>query len=155
MFRHTASRLVRAAVSPHGAIQKWAGVIAPAGQVRPSSSLYPTDPDDPDDNASFCEMVTLYYDKAVKVLEPYLLKSIKDTRGVTAEGKKKKIDGILAMIKPTNRIMGVEFPIRRDNGEFITIKGWRAQHSDHMTPTKGGKSHSACSVLDAENQYKF
>ena len=36
------------------------------------------------------------------------------------------------------RLIGVTFPIKRDNGEFEIIRGWRAQHSDHMTPCKGG-----------------
>ena len=102
------------------------------------SSAAPTDPADPEDNASFFEMVELYYDKAANLLEPVLSKQA--SVGSSNPGEKtKKVKGILNMIKPCNRIISMSFPIRRDNGEFEMIEAYRAQHSDHKTPTKGGK----------------
>lgn len=95
---------------------------------------YPVDKSDPEDAASFFEMVELYYDKAASLLEPNLVKQMTGP----AEDREKRVRGILRMIKPCNRVMAVTFPIRRDNGEFEMIEGWRAQHSDHKTPTKGG-----------------
>ena len=96
---------------------------------------YPVDKSDPEDCASFFEMVELYYDKAAALLEPNLAK-----QGTgPMEDREKRVRGILKMIKPCNRVMAVTFPIRRDNGEFEMIEGWRAQHSDHNTPTKGGR----------------
>ncbi|KAK2174181.1 hypothetical protein NP493_819g01029 [Ridgeia piscesae] len=103
-------------------------------------SVSATDPNDPDDNASFFEMVSLFYEKAVKHLEPNLVKTIRGR--ISMEEKEKKVRGILSIIKPCNRVMAMTFPIKKDNGEFEMIQAWRAQHSDHLTPCKGGIRYS-------------
>jgi glutamate dehydrogenase (NAD(P)+) len=46
--------------------------------------------------------------------------------------------GLLEQIKTTGTVFHVAFPIRRDDGTVEVIHGWRAQHSGHMLPTKGG-----------------
>lgn len=106
------------------------------GQKLMSSATDPVDKSDPEDNASFFQMVELYYDKAASLLHPNLVKSAEGQ--ASDEEKTKKVKGILSMIKPCNRVMEFTFPIRRDNGEFEMIEAWRAQHSDHKMPTKGG-----------------
>ena len=45
---------------------------------------------------------------------------------------------LLKQIKTCNVVMAVSFPVRRDDGTLIVVDGWRAQHSHHKTPTKGG-----------------
>ena len=45
---------------------------------------------------------------------------------------------LLKQIKTCNAVMAVSFPVRRDDGTLIVVEGWRAQHSHHKTPTKGG-----------------
>ena len=45
---------------------------------------------------------------------------------------------LLRQIKICNAVMSVAFPVRRDNGTLEVIEGWRAQHSHHKLPTKGG-----------------
>ncbi len=46
--------------------------------------------------------------------------------------------GLLEQIKGCNSIYHVRFPLKRDDGTIEVIQGWRAQHSVHRLPTKGG-----------------
>ena len=93
-----------------------------------------------DDSLSFFQTVEKFYDRAVEIVEPSLVDSIKSR--ISKEEKQKRVRGILKIIKPCNRVLAVTFPIKRDNGEFEMIEGWRAQHSDHYTPCKGGEYDS-------------
>jgi glutamate dehydrogenase (NAD(P)+) len=45
---------------------------------------------------------------------------------------------LLNQIRECNAVYRITFPIRRDDGSIATITGWRAEHSHHKTPTKGG-----------------
>ncbi|MCX7870377.1 MAG: Glu/Leu/Phe/Val dehydrogenase [bacterium] len=45
---------------------------------------------------------------------------------------------LLEQIKVCNSVLSVSFPIKRDNGKIEVISGWRAEHSFHRLPTKGG-----------------
>jgi glutamate dehydrogenase (NAD(P)+) len=45
---------------------------------------------------------------------------------------------LLAQIRACNAVYFVSFPIRRDNGAIEVIQAWRAEHSQHKSPTKGG-----------------
>ena len=46
--------------------------------------------------------------------------------------------GLLAQIKACSSIYHMQFPLRRDDGSIEVIYGWRAEHSHHRNPTKGG-----------------
>jgi glutamate dehydrogenase (NAD(P)+) len=46
--------------------------------------------------------------------------------------------GLLAAIKACNSVYKMQFPLKRDDGTIEIINGWRAQHSVHRLPTKGG-----------------
>lgn len=46
--------------------------------------------------------------------------------------------GLLSQIKACNSIFRISFPLKRDDGTIEVIHGWRAQHSVHRLPTKGG-----------------
>lgn len=46
--------------------------------------------------------------------------------------------GLLAIIKACNSLLRVNFPLRRDDGTVEVIRGYRAQHSHHRLPVKGG-----------------
>ncbi|MCB0717672.1 MAG: Glu/Leu/Phe/Val dehydrogenase [Bacteroidetes bacterium] len=46
--------------------------------------------------------------------------------------------GLLTQIKMCNGVYAMEFPLQRDDGTIETIRAWRAEHSHHKLPTKGG-----------------
>jgi glutamate dehydrogenase (NAD(P)+) len=46
--------------------------------------------------------------------------------------------GLLEQIKVCNSVYHMAFPIERDNGSIAVIHAWRAEHSQHKLPTKGG-----------------
>ncbi len=49
---------------------------------------------------------------------------------------------LLAQIRDCNAVYRFSFPILRDDGTIETIHGWRAEHSQHKLPTKGGIRYS-------------
>ena len=52
--------------------------------------------------------------------------------------------GILDIVKPCNAVLSVNFPVRKDNGSVEVIRAYRAQHSHHRVPCKGGMYRLAC-----------
>ena len=46
--------------------------------------------------------------------------------------------GILEQIRAVNGVIHFTFPIKRDDGSIQVIHAWRAEHSHHRLPTKGG-----------------
>ncbi|HVS13230.1 MAG TPA: Glu/Leu/Phe/Val dehydrogenase [Thermoanaerobaculia bacterium] len=49
---------------------------------------------------------------------------------------------LLEQMKRVNAIYRISFPIRRDDGSIAVIDAWRAEHSYHRLPTKGGIRYS-------------
>jgi glutamate dehydrogenase (NAD(P)+) len=56
---------------------------------------------------------------------------------------------LLSQIWECNSVYRMSFPVRRDDGSLEVIRGWRAEHSHHRTPTKGGLRY-APDVSEAE-----
>lgn len=50
--------------------------------------------------------------------------------------------GLLAQIKSCNSIYKFNFPLRKDDGSYETLTGYRIQHSHHKLPVKGGIRYS-------------
>ena len=61
---------------------------------------------------------------------------------ISREKKVAKCHGILRLIEPCSHVLEVNFPLQRDNGTYEMITGYRAQHSHHRTPCKGGIRYS-------------
>uniref|UniRef100_A0A8R1U1L2 Glutamate dehydrogenase n=1 Tax=Onchocerca volvulus TaxID=6282 RepID=A0A8R1U1L2_ONCVO len=72
----------------------------------------------------FFKMVDYYFEKGAAVIMPKLVEE-HPSREMSKEAKEKFV-------------LHITFPIKRDDGTFEIIEAWRAQHSDHRTPTKGG-----------------
>jgi len=46
--------------------------------------------------------------------------------------------GVLEQIKTCNSVYHLAFPVERDDGSIEVVHAWRAEHSQHKLPTKGG-----------------
>ncbi|KAL7373141.1 hypothetical protein ABVT39_028193 [Epinephelus coioides] len=99
-------------------------------------------PDDP----NFFKMVEGFFDRGVSIVEDKLVEDLRTRE--TPEQKRNRVRGILRIIKPCNHVLSVSFPIRRDNGEWEVVEGYRAQHSQHRTPCKGGIRYSTDVSVD-------
>ncbi len=69
-------------------------------------------------HTSFFKQVNLHFDRAAKLTqyEP----------------------GLLEQIKSCNSVYHFSFPLKRDDGSIEVIHAWRAEHSHHKLPVKGG-----------------
>ncbi len=51
--------------------------------------------------------------------------------------------GLLKQIKVCNGICSLAFPLKKDDGSIEVIHAWRAEHSHHKLPVKGGIRYAA------------
>lgn len=98
-----------------------------------------------DDEPSFFEQVEMFFDKSSALLEDRLIKKVRG-KHMSLEERKKIVDGLMSVIKPCNNVMAINFPIKRDNGKYEMIEAYRAQHSQHRTPCKGGECIFYCKL---------
>ena len=59
-----------------------------------------------------------------------------------AAGFCKHAKGLLEMIRECNSVYSFEFPVRLADGGIEVVRAWRAEHSHHKLPTKGGIRYS-------------
>ncbi|KAK9754363.1 Glu/Leu/Phe/Val dehydrogenase, dimerization domain [Popillia japonica] len=95
-------------------------------------------------NPRFFDMVEYFFHRACMIVEDKLVEDLKYRKGqrLNLEQRKAKVKGILTVMEQCDHILEIAFPIKRDNGEYEMIKGYRAQHSMHRTPCKGGIRYS-------------
>jgi len=89
----------------------------------------------------FFDMVEYFYHKSCMILQDKLVEDWKAPR-MSVEEKRKKVKGLLKIMQPCHHVLEICFPLKRDNGEYEMITGYRAQHSHHRLPTKGGIRYS-------------
>jgi len=110
----------------------------------PERLRYIPDADDP----PFFEMVEYFFHRAAIVSENKLVEDLNLGPKATIEEKREKTSGILRMLEPCHHVLEVAFPIKRDSGKYEMITAYRAQHSNHRTPTKGGIRYSMDVSID-------
>jgi len=93
------------------------------------------------ENPNFFNMVEFFFHQACVLAEERLMKDLAKMR-ISEEDKRKKVHGILAIMEPCSHVLEVTFPLQRDDGNYEMITGYRAQHSHHRTPCKGGIRYS-------------
>lgn len=96
-------------------------------------------------NPKFFDSVEYYVHKACAVLEDKLILDILHKKGnkMNECEVKTMVQAILYSLEHCALVLEVTFPLKRDNGKYEMIKGYRAQHSKHMEPCKGGLRFSA------------
>jgi len=100
------------------------------------------------EDPGFFEMVEYFFHKSCVLIEDRLVDvNMKNVR-TTREEKMKKAHGILKIIEPCAHVLEVNFPLLRDDGSYEMITGYRAQHSHHRTPCKGGIRYSMDVCMD-------
>ena len=50
--------------------------------------------------------------------------------------------GVMQQVRSCNAVYRVTFPVRGDDGELRVVEAYRAEHSHHRLPTKGGVRYS-------------
>ena len=94
------------------------------------------------DDPGFFEMVEYFFLKACLLSEDILIDENMKAVRAPREEKVKKAHGILKIIEPCAHVLEVNFPLLRDDGTYEMINGYRAQHSHHRSPCKGGIRYS-------------
>ena len=114
--------------------------------VMTRKDSYSTAAAGPSNDVNFYEMVEMFFDRAAAIVEEKMVEEMKSKEPVHV--KRNKIRGILKAVKPCNHVLNFTFPVKRDNGEYEMIEAWRAQHSQHRKPCKGGIRYSMDVCLD-------
>ncbi|GAB0195985.1 glutamate dehydrogenase 1, mitochondrial-like [Grus japonensis] len=68
--------------------------------------------------------------------------------GAAQRGGLPWVHRVLETIRRCNHVLEVAFPLRRDSGTWEVVQGWRAQHSQHRLPCKGGVRFSSSIGVD-------
>ena len=56
--------------------------------------------------------------------------------------------GLIEQIRICNSVYVIQFPLKRDDGSIEVIQAWRAEHSHHRQPVKGGIRYSPHADMD-------
>ncbi|XP_077351987.1 glutamate dehydrogenase, mitochondrial-like isoform X1 [Festucalex cinctus] len=142
MYRRNLAALLARGTS---AYYRLTGSDSPAAAPPPHRASYSQQVEH-DDKPNFLAMVEGFFDRGAAIVEDKLVDELKTRE--SADNKRKRVRGILKLIKPCNHVLSLSFPIKRDSGEWEVVEGYRAQHSQHRTPCKGGIRYSTDVSVD-------
>lgn len=114
------------------------------------------------ENPKFFDMIEFYFHKACVLAEDKLIEDLCNKKGTKPDPERirARVKGIINMLQKCTAVLEVNFPIRRDSGDYQMIQGFRAHHSVHRLPVKGGLRYAAdvnrdeVSALSAIMTYK-
>ncbi|VDQ10936.1 unnamed protein product [Trichobilharzia regenti] len=122
------------------AVKRRSGLLSCPRSISPIVSAFGHTCCVEQDDVPFHIMVEGYYEKASKLVEQKLMSELQSK--APDDEKAKIVKGTLNIIRPPNHIFEVNFPHKADDGNYKVIQGFRAQHSVHRRPTKGGIRYS-------------
>lgn len=92
-----------------------------------------------DKDPPFAQMVEYYYHSAAQLMEPMMIKELEKYPHMKKEQRERRVSALLQLIGSTTNLLEVTFPIRKGDGRYELITGYRAHHTRHRLPLKGGK----------------
>lgn len=96
----------------------------------------------------FSSMVQYYFHKAAQQMEPDMLKYLDKHPHMTPADKANRVKVILNIMGNAACCLEVNFPIKRSDGSYEIITGYRSHHTYHRLPLKGGIRYAMDVDLD-------
>lgn len=91
-----------------------------------------------DKDPPFSDMIQYFFHKAVTRMESQMLKYLDRYPQMSKEQKENRVEVILDMMGDTATMVEINFPVKKDDGKYEIITGYRAHHTYHRLPVKGG-----------------
>ncbi|KAI4469746.1 glutamate dehydrogenase [Holotrichia oblita] len=92
-------------------------------------------------NPSFYDMIQFNFHKARVIVEDKLIESLKNIKGrppMELNERKQKVRSIMSYLEKPDAMLEVHFPVKKDDGSYEMIEGYRCIHKSHKMPAKGG-----------------
>ncbi|XP_022911092.2 glutamate dehydrogenase, mitochondrial-like [Onthophagus taurus] len=92
-------------------------------------------------NPTFYNMVQYNFHKARVVVEEKLIESLKHQKGLPPmdlSARKAKVRNVMSYLEMCDAVLELNFPVKKDDGSYEMIRGYRAMHKCHKMPVKGG-----------------
>lgn len=95
------------------------------------------------ENPSFKDMVHYFFHRARSFVQEKLINELKESDSkLSLKARIHRVTGILNVMQNTDSVLETHFPFKRENGQYEIVQSFRAQHSCHRLPCKGGIRYS-------------